>query len=113
MNSASLGVLAVVLLLPISAPSIGNAQVPDAIAAPGQTLVATIHAEGAQIYECKADAAGELAWQFREPIATLLMDGKTVGRHYAGPNWELLDAAPSQPRSQGVLLVRRQRTFRS
>jgi len=25
---------------------------------------------------------------FREPIATLLLDDKTVGRHYAGPTWE-------------------------
>ena len=59
----------------------------------GETLVATIHAEGAQVYECKADASGKLAWQFREPIATLLVDGKTVGRHYAGPNWELADGS--------------------
>jgi hypothetical protein len=79
-----------VLVLPLAA---ARAQVPDAIAAPGETLVATIHAEGAQIYECKADAAGKLAWQFREPIATLLVDGKTVGRHYAGPNWELTDGS--------------------
>ena len=79
-----------VLVLPLAAAS---AQVPEAIAAPGETLVATIHAEGAQIYECKADAAGKLVWQFREPIATLLVDGKTVGRHYAGPNWELADGS--------------------
>ena len=77
-------------LLPLSATI---AQVPDAIATPGETLVATIHAEGAQVYECKADASGKLAWQFREPIATLLVDGKTVGRHYAGPNWELADGS--------------------
>ena len=63
------------------------------IATPGETLVATIHAEGAQVYECKADASGKLSWQFREPIATLLVDGKTVGRHYAGPNWELADGS--------------------
>ena len=30
---------------------------------------------------------------FREPIATLLLDGKTVGRHYAGPNWEHSDGS--------------------
>jgi hypothetical protein len=70
-----------------------GAQVPDAIAAAGQTVVATYHAEGAQIYECKADAGGKLAWQFREPIATLLRDGATVGRHYAGPNWEASDGS--------------------
>ena len=45
---------------------------PDAIAAPGETAVLTLHAEGAQIYECKAGADGKLAWAFREPIATLL-----------------------------------------
>jgi Protein of unknown function (DUF3455) len=67
---------------------VASAQLPDTIAAPGETVVATIHAEGAQVYECKADAGGKLGWQFREPIATLLLDGKTVGRHYAGPNWE-------------------------
>jgi hypothetical protein len=70
-----------------------RADMPEAIAAPGETLVTTIHAQGAQVYECKADAAGKLAWQFREPVATLLKDGKTVGRHYAGPNWELLDGS--------------------
>jgi uncharacterized protein DUF3455 len=69
------------------------AQVPDAIAAPGETVVATLHAEGAQLYDCKADAGGKLAWQFREPIATLLRDGVTVGRHYAGPNWEASDGS--------------------
>jgi hypothetical protein len=67
--------------------------VPDAIAAVGETLVATIHAEGAQIYECKADSGGKLVWQFREPIAALIVDGKTVGRHYAGPSWELADGS--------------------
>ncbi|MGC1694613.1 MAG: DUF3455 domain-containing protein [Pseudolabrys sp.] len=29
----------------------------------------------------------------RAPIATLLQDGKTVGRHYAGPNWEHVDGS--------------------
>ncbi len=32
-------------------------------------------------------------WQFREPVATLLVKGKTVGRHYAGPRWELVDGS--------------------
>ena len=68
---------------------IASAQLPDTIAAPGETTVTTLHAEGAQVYECKADAAGKLAWQFREPVATLLLEGKTLGRHYAGPTWEL------------------------
>lgn len=72
-----------------------NAQtsLPPAIEAAGETVVLTLHAEGAQVYECKADADGKLAWAFREPIATLFLDGKTVGRHYAGPNWELNDSS--------------------
>ena len=81
------------LALLILPPSAARAEVPDAIAAPGETLVATMHAQGAQVYECRADASGKLAWQFREPIATLLVDGKTVGRHYAGPTWELIDGS--------------------
>lgn len=51
-------------------------------------MVLTAHAEGAQVYDCKPGTDGKLAWAFREPIATLLVDGKTVGRHYAGPSWE-------------------------
>ena len=66
---------------------------PDAIAAPGETIVLTLHAEGAQVYECKAGTDSKLAWAFREPIATLLLDGKTVGRHYTGPNWEHIDSS--------------------
>ena len=69
------------------------AQVPAEIAVPNATLVATIHAEGAQVYECKSDASGRLGWQFREPVATLLLEGKTVGRHYAGPSWEMADGS--------------------
>jgi len=65
----------------------------DAIAVHGEALVATMHAQGAQVYECKADASGKLAWQFREPVATLLLNGKTLGRHYAGPSWELSDGS--------------------
>jgi hypothetical protein len=63
--------------------------VPAAVAAPGERVVDTLHAEGAQVYECKADAQGRLVWTFREPVATLIRDGRTVGRHYAGPHWEL------------------------
>src|SRR5215813_7623629 len=77
------------------------AQVPPAIAAPGESVVATMHAEGAQVYECKAGADGKLAWAFREPIATLLSDGKPVGRHYAGPNWEHADGSAVVAKAAG------------
>ena len=93
MKPASLTVVAVACPLSVSAPSILAAQVPDAIAASDQALMLTVHAEGAQIYECKADSGGKLVWQFREPIAALIADGKTVGRHYAGPSGELADGS--------------------
>ena len=77
------------------------ADIPDAIAAPGEALVATVHAQGAQVYVCVLDPSGKLAWQFREPIATLLVEGKTVGRHYAGPNWELSDGSAVVAKASG------------
>lgn len=64
---------------------------PAALATPGETVVATYHAVGAQIYEAKAGSDGKLAWTFREPIAALFLDGRTVGRHYVGPTWEHAD----------------------
>ncbi len=78
------------LLLPLSA---AMAEVPDSIAAKGEAHVLTTQAVGAQVYECKADAAGKLTWQFREPIAALFISGKTVGRHYTGPFWEMADGS--------------------
>ena len=88
------GALALVLLSGslTSAPA-AETPLPDAIAAPGATVVLTVHAEGAQVYECKAGTDGRLTWAFREPIATLMADGKTVGSHYAGPNWEHSDGS--------------------
>jgi len=73
--------------------SAAETKLPDAIAAPGETIVLTLHAEGAQLYECKPGADGKSAWAFREPIAALMADGKTVGRHYAGPIWEHNDGS--------------------
>lgn len=62
-------------------------------ARPDQTTVISVQAEGAQIYECKPGTDRMLTWQFREPIATLIVDGKSVGRHYAGPNWDYVDGS--------------------
>ena len=78
------------VVVPLTA---ANAELPDAIAAKGEAVLIEYHAEGAQIYECKAGSDGKLAWAFREPIATLVLDGKTVGRHYAGPSWEYIDGS--------------------
>jgi hypothetical protein len=85
--------LAVLLAASGCYSSLAMAQVPAAIAAKDESVASQVHAEGAQVYECKADAAGKLTWQFREPIASLFRDGKTVGRHYAGPTWEDADGS--------------------
>ena len=89
------GVAAAVLL-----QAVASAEIPDQIAT-AETPVATIHAEGAQVYECKGDASGKLTWQFREPVATLLIDGEAVGSHYAGPNWELTDGSAVSAKVSG------------
>ena len=89
------------MLLPAMAGQATAEPLPDAIAAPGETVVLSVHAEGAQVYECKAGTDGKLAWAFREPIATLLSDGKTVGRHYAGPNWEHIDGSAVAAKAAG------------
>ena len=73
------------------AEGIGN--LPAAIAVKGSDPVAQLQGAGAQIYVCTKNAAGALNWTFREPVATLLEDGKTVGRHFLGPTWEFADGS--------------------
>jgi hypothetical protein len=77
-------------------------ELPDAIAAPGETLVTTAYAVGTQVYQCEFDTAGNLIWQFREPIAALFVSGKTVGRHYAGPTWGADHGSVVMERSSGA-----------
>lgn len=93
MSFSSNAALAAIFLTGSLVGASAQTPLPEAIAAPGETAVLTLHAEGAQVFECKAAADGTLAWAFREPIATLLSDGKTVGRHYAGPSWEYSDGS--------------------
>lgn len=87
--------LAALLVLSSAVATTSYAQTlpPEISARSGESAVAVWEAYGAQIYECKTNAAGKLEWQFREPIATLIYEGKTVGRHYAGPNWEHADGS--------------------
>jgi len=87
-----LAVVAGYLSMRVIAPS-AAAEVPETIATRGETLMVTAHATGAQVYECKTNSDGKLAWQFREPIASLMSNGKTVGRHFAGPVWEIADGS--------------------
>ncbi|MGL9616572.1 DUF3455 domain-containing protein [Bradyrhizobium sp. U531] len=99
--SIKLAVPCLMLLAALIGPAGAAEPLPAAIAAPGESLVLSVHAEGAQVYECKAASDGKLAWVFREPIATLLSEGKTVGRHYAGPNWELTDGSAVTAKAAG------------
>ena len=50
---------ALTLLLASGVSAKAQTPLPDAIAAPGETVVLTVHAEGAQVYECKAGADGK------------------------------------------------------
>jgi hypothetical protein len=92
------GCVLAALVLPAA---LASAELPGGIAAPGEALVTRLHAQGAQLYECKVDTSGKLAWQFREPIAALIMDGKTIGRHFAGPAWELDDGSATVGKVSG------------
>jgi len=69
------------------------AQVPSVIAVPDEVPAVSLHAEGAQIYRCESVSQSKFEWQAREPIATLILDGNTVGRHYAGLHWDQVDGS--------------------
>jgi hypothetical protein len=85
-----MGLLSAASAAPQVQPSL---DIPSAFAGmTGQPLLSA-HGVGAQIYECQPGAAGTLTWMFREPIATLLQGDKTIGRHTAGPNWDLADGS--------------------
>jgi Protein of unknown function (DUF3455) len=100
LNAVSLTIVWLVALAIVLLVARVSAQVPSAIAVADGTAIVTLRAEGAQIYQCKPDSDGKslsqksaLTWQFREPIATLILDVKSVGRHYAGPNWDYIDGS--------------------
>jgi hypothetical protein len=86
--------LASLLLLGLPASAMADDKpLPAAIAAPGETVVLTLHAVGMQYYECKPGPDGKLAWIFNSPQATLTTNDKVAGYHAAGPSWELTDGS--------------------
>ena len=96
MKPRSLIVFAFATLLPVWLASIAGAQVPDAIAAPTEAPMLTVHAEGAQIYECKTDSGGKLVWT----NCGLCVDergvgevGPGVGRGSPADFWKAAEAA--------------------
>jgi FtsP/CotA-like multicopper oxidase with cupredoxin domain len=94
---ASVSVAAVLALSGCAAHRVRLPAVPAALRPPSdQTAFLEVHATGVQIYECasKPDAPGAFAWIFQAPEATLTgRRGRQIGRHYAGPTWELRDGS--------------------
>jgi hypothetical protein len=78
------------ILFPVS--SVFATELPAAIDVPNVAAVATYHAEGVQIYECGLDA-GRKMWRLREPVASLIDEGVTVGHHSEGATWEHKDGS--------------------
>src|SRR5438552_2440949 len=59
----------------------------------GRPVFMKVRAEGVQIYECKKSGDG-YAWTLKAPEALLYNDkGRAIGKHYAGPTWELADGS--------------------
>lgn len=71
--------------------------IPAEIAAPAnQRLALVAVANGVQAYRCdpRPDAPGRFEWAYQAPEAWLRdVAGKSLGRHYAGPTWELTDGS--------------------
>ena len=89
--------------------------IPATLEAPADQLLAlTLTAKGVQIYECRplATDPAQFEWVFKSPEADLFdAQGHKIGRHYAGPTWELTDggkvvgkvkAKADAPDGQGV-----------
>jgi FtsP/CotA-like multicopper oxidase with cupredoxin domain len=67
-----------------------------AAGASGQQPVVELTATGAQVYRClpAADPPQRRQWSLVGPAADLFdANGHKVGRHYAGPTWELDDGS--------------------
>jgi hypothetical protein len=64
------------------------------IAAPaGEQVVLRAHAKGDQVYVCQQGVT-QSAWRLKEPDALLFdKDGKIIGKHFAGPSWEMKDGS--------------------
>jgi hypothetical protein len=78
----------------ISAGVAGAQEAPEKLKAPeGAQVVLRVHAKGDQIYTCKEDVTS-YTWTLKAPDAQLFdKDGKAVGKHFAGPSWEINDGS--------------------
>jgi hypothetical protein len=84
-----------VSLILLTLPAWGQGAAPDSPAGikppKGAKLVLVAEAKGDQIYTCK-EQNGQYSWTPPAPEAQLFDEqGKVIGRHFAGPSWELSD----------------------
>jgi hypothetical protein len=99
--------LALALLASLAPPPFaGAADAPGSLPVPalpdalrvgaGEELLLVAKAQGVQTYECRArkDDSTQYEWAFTGPEADLFDSaGSKIGRHYAGPTWELSDGS--------------------
>ena len=69
-------------------------QVPPQLKPPeGVKLILHARAQGDQVYTCKQDGT-QYSWTLKAPDAQLFDEnGKAIGRHFAGPSWQLNDSS--------------------
>ena len=69
-------------------------QIPPQLQPPeGAKLILHAHAKGDQVYTCKQDGT-QYSWTLKAPDAQLFdAGGKAIGRHFAGPSWQLNDTS--------------------
>jgi hypothetical protein len=98
--SASVGTFAVAAAVALAGCAwcrIKPPDVPSALRPPAdQSVFLQVRATGVQIYECtsKPETPGSFTWTFQAPEAALADRwGRSIGRHYAGPTWELRDGS--------------------
>ena len=87
----------VATLLAGCATQVATVPVADNLRVPAnETLALETRAIGVQIYECKGgkDDPRRYEWSLKAPEAELFdTTGKKIGKHYAGPTWELNDGS--------------------
>jgi len=92
------GMLCVLLLamLPhaVGGQSSAPGDIPPELRPPeGAKLILHARAQGDQVYTCKQDGT-QYSWTLKAPDAQLFDEnGKAIGRHFAGPSWQLNDSS--------------------
>jgi Protein of unknown function (DUF3455) len=68
--------------------------IPPSIRVPeNERMLLRVHAKGDQVYTCQQGVTRN-AWRLKEPDAQLFdRDGKLVGKHFAGPSWQMNDGS--------------------